>query len=92
MRIQGSVQAPLPQQIRRRQRTPELEQDVEERQGSRTEIIRLAPEVDYIAGDESPDWDDRDLSHSARQALRGYWSVAHQGSLWAEWRRVDLYV
>ncbi|SFX23487.1 hypothetical protein [Marinospirillum alkaliphilum] len=92
MRVQGTLQAPLPQQLRRKNKAPEVAESAEEPQPSRGEIIRLAPEVDYIPGDERLDWDERQLSHAARRALQGYWSVAHQGNLWAEWRRVDLYV
>ena len=78
MRVQGSLQAPLPQSLKRRKQAPEKAGD---QAASRQEVIRL-----------TPDWDAAELSASARRALQGYWSVAHQGHLWAEWRRVDVYV
>jgi hypothetical protein len=89
MRVQGSLQAPLPQSLKRRKQAPEKAGD---QAASRQEVIRLTPEMDYISGEETPDWDAAELSASARRALQGYWSVAHQGHLWAEWRRVDVYV
>ncbi|SFC16124.1 hypothetical protein SAMN05660443_1677 [Marinospirillum celere] len=88
MRVQGPLQAPLPPPRRRKEATDKTPLPAQ----TQPEVIRLAPEMDYISGEETPAWDDRELSHSARRALQGYWSVAHQGHLWAEWRRIDLYV
>lgn len=89
MRVQGSLQAPLPPSPRKRK---EVKEEAPLPVVSPTEIIRLAPEMDFISGEETPNWDDRELSFSARRALKGYWSVAHQGHLWSQWQRVDLYV
>lgn len=92
MRIQGSVQSPQPQPLRRRKKAPQGVDDAAEKPSAPTEVIRLAPEVDYIAADESWEMDERELSARARRALQGYWMVTHQGRLAAEWHRIDLYV
>lgn len=92
MRIQGSVQSPQPQALRRRKKAPDAVEEAAEKPMAAKGVIQLAPEVDYIAADESWELDERELSSRARRALQGYWMVAHQGRLAAEWHRIDLYV
>jgi|GEM_PF-2415957 len=89
MRVQGSLQAPLPQPLKRRK---QLAKDSGQEPVAKPELIRWVEDADFIAADETPDWDAAQLSASARKALQGYWAVAHQGHLWAERRRVDVYV
>lgn len=93
MRIQGTFHTQLPLAPKRRKRGSEVA-DAGQEQSSSSKIVtqRFDPDVDFIAADEHLDFDDRELSASARRALKGYWSVAHQGGLWAEWQRIDIYV
>ncbi len=93
MRIQGPFHPHLPLAPKRRKRGPAAVDGGEEQSpSSKTGVIRFNPDVDYIAADEHLEWDERELSAAARRALKGYWAVAHQSRLWAEWQTIDIYV
>lgn len=94
MRIQGPFTTHLPTAPKRRKRGPDAVNDGQEQSNTSSSkaVVRFNPDVDYIAADEQLDFDERELSASARRALRGYWSVANQGGLWSEWQRIDIYV
>ena len=92
MRVQGSLQAPRPQPLKRRPQAPDQPAPAQERAAERLPVVQLAADADYIPGEEALDFDERQLTPQARRALQGYWSVAHQSHLWVEWRRVDVYV
>lgn len=93
MRIQGPFHTHLPSAPKRRKRGTEVVDNGKKQSSSgQSSVIRFDPTVDYIAADEHLDFDERELSAAARRALRGYWSVANQGGLWAEWQRIDIYV
>lgn len=94
MRIQGPLYPHLPQAPKRRKRGPEAVGDGQEQSSNskQSTIFRLDPDIDYIAADDHLEFDERELSASARRALKGYWAVANQSRLWAEWQRIDIYV
>jgi len=93
MRIQGPFSPHLPLAPKRRKRGPEsVNNDQEDSSSNTAAIAKFNPDVDYIAADEQLEFDERELSAAARRALKGYWSVAHQGGLWADWQRIDIYV
>ncbi|GLR63429.1 hypothetical protein [Marinospirillum insulare] len=93
MRIQGPFHTHLPLAPKRRKKSSgPVDNASEDSASSAAGIAKFNPDIDYIAADEQLNFDERELSASARRALRGYWSVAHQGHLWAEWQRIDVYV
>jgi len=93
MRIQGPFSTHLPLAPKRRKSGPEgVTNDRENSSSDTAAVAKFNPDVDYIAADEQLELDERELSASARRALKGYWSVAHQSGLWAEWQRIDIYV
>lgn len=89
MRVQGPLQAPLPQPFKRRPQAPEQPAQEAEAQ---PQVIRWVADPDFIAAEDTPDWDAAQLSPRARKALQGYWSVAQQSHLWMERRHVDVYI
>lgn len=91
MQVLGPLQAPLPQRPQRRPK-PLGKPEEPASAPATVELIRLAPEGDYISGEEALAADERQLSRHARRALEGYWSVTHQARLWAERRHVDVYI
>lgn len=93
MRIQGPFHTHLPLAPKRRKRGPAaIDGGQEQSPSSSKAVVRYDPDVDYIAADDHLEFDERELSADARRALKGYWAVANQSRLWAEWQRIDIYV
>lgn len=92
MRIQGSLPTHLPTAAKRRKPGS----DPVDTPAETTPLPVVSshfrqpdPDIDYIAANEYLDLDQRELSATARRALRGYWLTQQQN--WHS-KYIDIYV